>query len=114
MNNSKRNKRSHERKSVAAEAIIVFENIESACILRDISFGGAKVEARMPAGNKMPVNLKLKNQISIGAKVAWRQGNFHGLKFDPYPARVGKLLMAIATYAWNFDPVVAGLMALRR
>ena len=99
MNNSPRNNRSHERKSIAAEAIIVFENIESACVLHDVSFGGAKVETRMPAGNKMPVNLRLKNKISIDAKVAWQQGNMHGLKFDPYPARVGNLLKAIVTYA---------------
>ncbi len=97
--NSSENHRSHERKTIAAPAVIVYENEEADCIVRDISFGGAKVETKIHGQVHMPVKLQINQHEKVLAEVVWQQDDQHGLKFKSYSPEFGQLLNSIAMYA---------------
>ena len=92
------NRREHARKSVLAEAIIEYGGNETRGKVHDISVGGAKIEAQLPADAKSPVNLKINQFGAIPADIAWQRGNQVGLKFRSDPEQVAEMLAAIAIY----------------
>ncbi len=92
-------RRSHERKSVLADAVIEYENKESPCKVHDISVGGAKIEAHLPPSSNLSVKLKFGQFGSIPAEVAWQHENQHGIKFLGEPEQLAEMLTAIAIYS---------------
>ena len=95
---SSQNRRVHERKAVAAEAVIEYKKKTSACIVHDISIGGAKVEAKLFGGVNEPANLQFKRHEPIDAKLVWQKNDLNGLKFIGYSPQIGKLVKAITRY----------------
>ena len=90
--------RSHERKSVLADATLNYQGNEVACVVRDISIGGAKVEAVLPDNIDAGIELKFAQFGNISVDIAWQRNNALGLKFKSDPEKVGEILMAIALY----------------
>jgi len=93
--------RSHERKSALANAIIAYSGNKVACVVRDISIGGAKIEAVLPADIEAPIELKFDQFGDISVDIAWQRNVTHGLKFTSDHSDIAEILMAIAIYDKN-------------
>ena len=91
--------RSEERKETSIEAVVTLDGAEIACVLRDISRKGAKVEAKRPLVKGAAIALAIGVFGTAEGDVVWTSKNVAGIKFTTDPEEVDTILIKLATYA---------------
>ena len=91
--------RQHDRKEVLFAARLIMGDATVECEITNISFGGAQIRLRKPLTRGQMVVLDIDPFGKFGIEVRWFDNGEAGVKFKDDPAKVGELVMAIATYA---------------
>jgi hypothetical protein len=91
--------RQHDRKDVLFAARLQDGDTDVGCEITNISFGGAQIRSRKTLARGKVVVLDIDPFGKFEVEVRWVDGGDVGVKFKDDPAKVGELVMAIATYA---------------
>jgi hypothetical protein len=75
-------KRISPRRNANFDAIIAFSRTQMACIIRNVSSGGAKLEVTSVRGIPDAFDLLLPNHRPQRCRVAWRSLKEIGVEFD--------------------------------
>ena len=76
--------RASKRRTVVWPATLYVGEFEFRSTLYDISLGGMRLKLALPLARGTEATVKVKNQVSLNARVVWCTGEFMGLKFsDP-------------------------------
>ncbi len=93
------NNRQHERKDVLFAARLQSGDTDIGCDITNISVGGAQIRLRKTLTRGQIVVIDIDPFGKYEVEVRWVDGHDAGVKFKGDPAKVGELVMAIATYA---------------
>lgn len=96
---SSANNRQHERKEILFTARLLDGDADVACEITNISFGGAQIRLRKTLARGQIVVLDIDPFGKFEIEIRWFDNGEAGVKFKDDPAKVGELVMAIATYA---------------
>ena len=85
-------RRRHGRRRVlwTARLRVAAERIE--CQVRNISLGGAKVQAPLELAVGTPVHLESDHHPPLFGRIAWRNGDMFGIAFDRQAETITELL----------------------
>lgn len=76
--------RSDKRRTVVWPATLYVGEFEFNSRLYDISLGGVRLKLPLPLARGTEASIKIKNHITLNARIVWCAGEFMGLKFcDP-------------------------------
>lgn len=92
------NRRGGDRREVVFRTAVRVGDISTACEIRDIGPGGARIKAALAAAAQTPVMLVIDQLGDYVARVAWVRRGELGLKFDEPQERIHMALELIATY----------------
>ncbi|PCI33574.1 MAG: hypothetical protein COB54_04575 [Alphaproteobacteria bacterium] len=88
--------RSNKRRTVVWPATLYVGEFEFRSTLYDISLGGLRLKLALPLARGTETTVKIKNQVSLNARVVWCTGEFMGLKFTDPVDVVTKTLGALS------------------
>jgi hypothetical protein len=91
--------RQHDRKDVLFAARLLVGDTDVGCEITNISVGGAQIRLRKTLTRGQIVVLDIDPFGKFEIEVRWFDNGDAGVKFKDDPAKVGELVMAIATYA---------------
>jgi hypothetical protein len=80
--------RAYVRKNVRWNACIVMPEGVLACVVNDLSLGGARVGLETWLQKKRRVRLEIEKRISFNADVVWRGIGMVGLRFTDDPSYI--------------------------
>ncbi len=84
--------RSTKRRTVVWPAVLYVNDFEFRATMYDISLGGIRLKISLPLATGAEVSVKIKNKITMKARVVWYAGEFLGLQFCDSPDDVRKSL----------------------
>ena len=93
------NHRQHDRKDILFAARLIAGDADVECEITNISVGGAQIRLRKTLTRGQIVVLDIDPFGKFEIEIRWFDNGDAGVKFKDDPAKVGELVMAIATYA---------------
>ncbi len=96
---STQTQRQHERKDILFTARLLVGSESHECEIVNISHGGANIRVKRTLSAGDMVVLDIEPFGAFNMEVRWYDNGNAGVRFNDDPAKVGELILAIATYA---------------